>query len=242
MMDTLVAIADSVQNAVNLIPSIEERGAVLCMGADGTPTSEIDKVAENAVLMYINSNNVPLNVLSEEIGFVDNGAMDTLILDPIDGSRNAELGVPYYTISLAVTTGTMNDVHTAYLRNLATGDEYRAEKGKGAFYNGERIRVKEGYDPENIIMMIYIGAHSNPTSYDVVKRVRATRSFGCTSLEMCLVAQGMADGFLVNCGFFSKNGSFGKDPLFFDIGIDPRGGHRGQCPHTQRGGGGDIRP
>ena len=198
MMDTLVAIADAVQNAVNLIPSIEERGAVLCMGADGTPTSEIDKVAENAVLMYINSNNVPLNVLSEEIGFVDNGAMDTLILDPIDGSRNAELGVPYYTISLAVTTGTMNDVHTAYLRNLATGDEYRAEKDKGAFYNGERIRVKEGYDPENIIMMIYIGAHSNPTSYDVVKRVRATRSFGCTSLEMCLVAQGMADGFLVN--------------------------------------------
>ncbi|MBO5654042.1 MAG: NAD(+)/NADH kinase [Candidatus Methanomethylophilaceae archaeon] len=198
MMDTLVAIADAVQNAVNLIPSIEERGAVLCMGADGTPTSEIDKVAENAVLMYINSNNIPLNVLSEEIGFVDNGAADTLILDPIDGSRNAELGVPYYTISLAVTTGTMNDVHTAYLRNLATGDEYRAEKGKGAFYNGDRIHVKDGYDPENIIMMIYIGAHSNPTSYDVVKRVRATRSFGCTSLEMCLVAQGMADGFLVN--------------------------------------------
>lgn len=198
MMDTLVAIADAVQNAVSLIPSVAEMGAILCMGADGTPTSEVDKVAENAVLMYIESNDIPLNILSEEIGFVDNGAKETLILDPIDGSRNAELGVPYYTVSLAVTDGTMANVHTAYLRNLATGDEYRAEKGKGAYYNGDRIFVKKTYDPQNIIMMIYIGAHSNPISYDVVKRVKATRSYGCSSLEMCLVAQGMADGFLVN--------------------------------------------
>ena len=197
-MDTLVAIADAVQNAVRLIPSVEEMGEVLCMGADGTPTSEVDKVAENAVLMYIESHNIPLNILSEEIGYVDNGAKETLILDPIDGSRNAEIGVPYYTVSLAVTTGTMNDVHTAYLRNLATGDEYRAEKGKGAFYNGERITVKKECDLLSMIMMIYIGAHSHPDSYDVVKRVKATRSYGCSSLEMCLVAHGMADGFLVN--------------------------------------------
>ena len=94
MMNTLGAIAAAVQNAVRLIPSASEMGEILCMGADGTPTSEIDKVAENAVLMYIESNHVPLNVLSEEIGFVDNGAKETLILDPIDGSRNAELGVP----------------------------------------------------------------------------------------------------------------------------------------------------
>lgn len=198
MMDTLVAIADAVQKAVELIPSVSERSEIICMGADGTPTSEIDKVAENAVLMYIESNRVPLNILSEEIGFVDNGAEETLILDPIDGSRNAEIGVPYYAVSLAITTGTMNCVHTAYLRNLATGDEYRAEKGKGAYYNGERIHTKQCYDPNNIIMMIYIGAHSHPVSYNVVSRVKATRSYGCSSLEMCLVAQGMADGFLVN--------------------------------------------
>lgn len=198
MMDTLVAIADAVQDAIGLIPSVNERSEFVCMGADGTPTSEIDKVAENAVLMYIESHNIPLNVLSEEIGFVDNGHKETLILDPIDGSRNAELGVPYFAVSLAVTTGTMNDVHTAYLRNLVTNDEYRAEKGKGAFFNGERIQTKRDFDPQNIVMMIYIGAHSHPVSYKVVSRVRATRSYGCSSLEMCLVAQGMADGFLVN--------------------------------------------
>ena len=194
MMETLVAIADAVQNAVRLIPSIAERGEILCMGADGTPTSEVDKVAENAVLMYIASHDIPLNVLSEEIGFVDNGATETLILDPIDGSRNAEIGVPYYTVSLAVTTGSMNDVHTAYLRNLATGDEYRAEKGKGATYNGERIHVKKDCDPLNMIMMIYIGAHSNQTSYDVVRRVKATRSYGWSTSPRAHWCSGRQEG------------------------------------------------
>lgn len=198
MMDTLRGIADAVQDAVRLIPTISERRTILCMGADGTPTSEVDKVAENAVLMYIESHGLRLNVLSEEIGFVDNGGSDTLILDPIDGSRNAELGVPYFTVSLAVTTGTMNDVYVAYLRNLATGDEYRAEKGKGAFFNNERIHVKDCFDPRDVIMMIYIGSHATSWSFDVVRRVKATRSYGCSSLEMCLVAQGMADGFLVD--------------------------------------------
>ena len=128
MMDTLSAIADAVMDAVRLVPSDVDLGEEICMGADGTPTSQVDKIAENTVLMYIESRKVPLNVLSEEIGFVDNGAKDTLILDPIDGTRNAVLGIPYYTISLAVTDSDLNGVHTALLRNLVTGDEYRAEK------------------------------------------------------------------------------------------------------------------
>ena len=154
MMETLSAIADAVEKAVRAIPNEVDIGEELCMGADGTPTSQVDKIAENTVLMYIEANKVPLNVLSEEIGFVDNGAKDTLILDPIDGTRNAVLGIPYYTVSLAVTYSDLNGVHTALLRNLVTGDEYRAEKGKGATYNGRTARVKGSYDPRDITLNI----------------------------------------------------------------------------------------
>ena len=41
--------------------------------SNGRESSAVDKVAENAALMYIERNGLPLNVLSEEIGFVDNG-------------------------------------------------------------------------------------------------------------------------------------------------------------------------
>ena len=100
-METLEGIADAVQEAIELIPGSRCRGEEVCMGADGTPTSQIDKVAENAALMYIQRNGIEVNILSEEIGYVDNGAEETLVMDPIDGTSNAIAGIPYYTISLA---------------------------------------------------------------------------------------------------------------------------------------------
>ena len=108
-LETLSRIADAVQEAISKIPA-SERGLKVCMGADGTPTSQIDKVAENAAMMYIQRNAVPVNVLSEEIGFVDNGAEETLVMDPIDGTSNAIAAVPYYTVSLAVGRSSLSDL------------------------------------------------------------------------------------------------------------------------------------
>jgi NAD+ kinase len=101
MMKTLGDIADAVKRAIDLMPC-SSKGVCIGMGADGTSTSQIDKVAENTVLDYIQRNGIPLNVLSEEIGFVDNGAEDTLVLDPVDGTSNAVAGVPLFTISMAI--------------------------------------------------------------------------------------------------------------------------------------------
>ncbi|MBQ4368173.1 MAG: sugar kinase, partial [Candidatus Methanomethylophilus sp.] len=97
LLETLSAIADAVKKSVDLIPTLEERGKDLGMGADGTSTSEVDKIAENTVLDYIARHNIPLNVLSEEIGYVDNGYEDVLVLDPIDGTSNCIAGVPMFT-------------------------------------------------------------------------------------------------------------------------------------------------
>ena len=137
LLETLSAIADAVKKAVDLIPTLEERGKDLGMGADGTSTSEVDKIAENTVLDYIVRHNIPLNVLSEEIGYVDNGYEDVLVLDPIDGTSNCIAGVPMFTISMAVGRSKLSDIHTAYLRNLTTGESLWALRGKGAFKDGK---------------------------------------------------------------------------------------------------------
>lgn len=197
MMDILAAIADEVKKAIDLIPEGSDRGEEICMGADGTPTSQIDKIAENTVLRYIAAKNVPLNVLSEEIGYVDNGAEDILVLDPIDGTRNAALNIPYYTISMAVCRKSMSNATYAYIRNMVTGDEYRAEKGKGAYLNGKRISVKGCYNPNQLTMHLYMGRSADPFTFELAKRIKASRSMGCASLEMCSVAEGAVDGFLM---------------------------------------------
>lgn len=191
-IETLSDIADAIQAAVESIPCSEERCACVCMGADGTPTHQIDKVAENAALLYIQRNQLPLNILSEEVGFVDNGAEETLVMDPVDGTSNAIACVPYFTISLAVGRTALSDVRLAYLRNPVTGDVLWAEKGKGAFKNGCPIHVREPV-MDDLFMMIYLGRRSHPDAYALAKRVKSSRSFGCASLEMSIVAEGNAD-------------------------------------------------
>ncbi|MCL2890542.1 MAG: NAD(+)/NADH kinase [Methanomassiliicoccaceae archaeon] len=198
MMNILSEIAAKVREAIDLIPDAKTRGEEICMGCDGTPTTQIDKVAENIVLHYIQSDNIKLNVLSEEIGFVDNGADETLILDPIDGTTNSVIGVPMYTVSMAIGKRSLKGIHTAYLENLVTGDKYTAEKGKGAYLNGKRIHTKKLSDPDRLLMMIYLGNGAHPDSFALAKRVKSSRAYGCASLEMALVATGMADGFLMN--------------------------------------------
>ena len=196
MIRTLEEIAERIRGAIRLIPDAE-RGREICMGMDGTPTTEIDKISENAVLGYIEEKKVPLNVLSEEIGFVDNGAADTLVLDPIDGTANSVMGVPLYTVSMAVGKDSLKGVRTAYIENLVTGDKYTAEKGKGAFLNGGRIHAKKVSDPNRLMMMIYLGNGAHPDAFALAKHVRSSRAYGCASIEMALVASGAADGFLM---------------------------------------------
>ena len=202
-METLSGIADAVQAAIEKIPNSRCKGEEVCMGADGTPTSQIDKVAENAALMHIQSNRIPLNILSEEIGFVDNGAEETLVMDPIDGTSNAIAGIPYFTISLAVGTSKLSDIRLGYLRNPVTGDVYTAEKGKGAFKNGCLIHVRKAV-MDDLFVMIYMGNGAHPDAFALAKRVKSSRSLGCASLEMAIVGEGEADGFLMKSEKYTR--------------------------------------
>lgn len=203
-MNDLAAIADAVQDAVSKIPSSEARGKKVCMGADGTYSSAVDKVAENAALMYIERNKLDLDIISEEIGYVDNGGSEVLVMDPIDGTSNAIAGLPYYTVSLAVGKDSLSNIRLGYLRNLATGDSIWAEKGKGAYKNGERIHVRKA-DPEDLFMMIYAGTGAHPDAFSLVKRVRSCRSLGCSSLEMEIVAEGEADGYYMKAERYTRS-------------------------------------
>lgn len=196
-------IADKVQAAISLIPDPCSRGDEICIGDDGTPTSQIDKIAENAVLGYIESEHLDINVLSEEIGFVDNGASEILVLDPIDGTNNSIAEIPFYTISMAVGKDSLCGMHTAFIRNLATGDEFWAVKGEGAYCNGKRISVRKP-DFSKLFAMIYMGNAAVDEAFVLAKNVKTSRSMGCASLEMTLLAMGRADVYYMNAHRYNR--------------------------------------
>lgn len=196
-------LATTVAGNIDHECAFSERAAEVGMGADGTPTCRIDQAAEGLLLRLMDDKDVPLNVLSEEAGFIDRGYERTLVMDPVDGTYNALMGIPFYSVSLAICTNRMSDATHGIVRNLVTGDQFYAEKGKGATWNGRPIHVRR-CDMESSVLFVYLGKYSSATANGVLRKARRTRSMGCSSLEMCLVAAGLADGFYMNSEVYQR--------------------------------------
>jgi fructose-1,6-bisphosphatase/inositol monophosphatase family enzyme len=196
LKELLCKIADSVENIVKNSKD-QNLGKDLGMGADGTPTKLIDDEAEKIVLEILKDKGNPLNILSEECGYLDNGAEFTLVMDPIDGTHNAIRGIPFYSISLAVGRKKLSDVRYGLVRNLVSGDTFWSEKGKGAFLNDEKLKVKS-FQQKDSLFSIYVGRRATTRTYRVANIPRRARALGCASLEMCLVATGAFDVYFLN--------------------------------------------
>ena len=198
MKDILHLMARKVREAERALPRGHDRTEELYMGADGTPTCAVDKVAEDIILQFVEEQDLPFNVLSEEIGFVDRKQAKTLVIDPIDGTYNSAMGLPFYSVSLAVGKRSLQGVEAGLVQNLVTGDTYFAEKGKGATLNGDRIRTRP-FNPKKSIFLVYLGKYSSVENCRLAKLGTRARALGCASLEMCLLAEGKVDAYYMNC-------------------------------------------
>lgn len=170
-------------------------GKSIGLGAYGTPTSYIDKIAEDVALETLEKSEVKVNLLSEEAGFVDFGGSSVFVLDPVDGTRNAYRGIPFYSVSLAIGSARISDVEYGIVKNIPTGDVFTAEKHLGSFLNKVPIRVCEVPSFE-MLSSISLGKN-HTTRAGALSRKGNVRSLGSASLEMCMVALGALDYYFV---------------------------------------------
>ena len=165
------------------------------LGADGTITKYVDKLAEDTAIRVFNKSKLKVNLLSEELGLLDNGGDYTFVLDPIDGTRNAYRGIPFYSISLAIGKNKLSGVEYGIVKNIPTGDEFIAEKGHGAFFNKSQICVPEIPDKEPL-SSLSLGKNSDKFTRNLASN-DYIRSLGSASLEMCMVAFGALDYYVI---------------------------------------------
>src|SRR5438270_399028 len=88
-------------------PSTKERARETgSRGSGGDWTLEIDRSAERLVLKELEAladEGYQFAAVSEERGEIDFGASEVkVIIDPIDGSLNAQRRIPHYALSVAV--------------------------------------------------------------------------------------------------------------------------------------------
>ncbi len=188
-------MARDVQESIGPYAGVPAGGEIVRMGADLTPTKKIDQVAEDAVVRYLEKNALCRTLISEEAGKVDfscgNG---TIFLDPVDGTFNAVAGIPFYALSIAYAENGI--VNKAYVRNLATGETFTAEKGKSAFCNGKCIHVSGTASLDTCAVSVYGRKYDPSCVLQLGQKIRRWRLLGASALELCYVAAGRIDAFI----------------------------------------------
>jgi len=185
----------AVQRVVRDAATSPHRGDVVAMGADGTPTEELDRLAENEILRVMDAEGVRWDLVSEEAGRVARGGDRTLVVDPIDGTLNALRDFPFAAVSFALGQDSLAGIELGLVRDLFRGTTYWAERGGGAFCDGRPIRTRT-WNPKGDVYVVNLGHRATERSVRLAGRGRRIRSMGCASLEMMMVAQGSADLYL----------------------------------------------
>ncbi|MBP2322616.1 myo-inositol-1(or 4)-monophosphatase [Kibdelosporangium banguiense] len=166
----------------------KELAEVVDTGADGTPTMRVDALVEGAILESVSRNRV--NLLSEEVGFVDHGSAITLVIDPMDGSANAAMGVPLSCFAGAVVRdGVATEALTLW---LDTGRTWWALADEPTPYRTTGRTTVDG----SSIAMLRPKDNSMSSWLRVANRVDRVRVLSTTCLEAALVAEGSMDAFV----------------------------------------------
>jgi myo-inositol-1(or 4)-monophosphatase len=188
-------MADLVNTAISPYVGVPAGGQIVRMGADRTPTKKIDQVAEDIVVQHLQENALCGLLISEEAGIVKfSDGRGTIFLDPVDGTFNAVAGIPFYALSLAYAEEGV--VRKAFVRNLATGETFTAEKGKFSFCNGRPIRVSNIVSLDECAVSVY-GRKFDPTCVlQLGQKIRRWRLLGASALELCYVGAGRLDAFI----------------------------------------------
>lgn len=194
-LEVLFRVASAVHQVVRDATGSPHRADVVAMGAYGTPTEELDRIAEAEILRVLDAEGVRWDLLSEEIGHVRRGGDRTLVVDPIDGSTNALRSLPFSTISLALGAKDLAGIEMGVVRDLYRGTTYWAARGEGAFRDGQPIRTRP-WNPKSELFFLNLGSHATERAVQLASRARRIRSLGCASLEMLMVAQGSADAYV----------------------------------------------
>lgn len=201
----LLAVAVQAARAGAELASTLRAQGVGEVSTKSTPTDVVtaaDRAVERRVIEFLHERRPDDAFLGEETG--ETGRMVApsdvrWILDPIDGTVNYLYGLPWYAVSLAAEVG--GRVVAGVVRNPATGDEWTAFLGGGAWRGEQRLSgsaVTEltqslvgtgfGYDPAR-------RAHQATVVAALLPRVRDIRRLGAAAIDLCLVAEGALDAY-----------------------------------------------
>lgn len=167
--------------------------------------TNVDLEADKTIIKIIKRNFPSHNIVSEESGGTF-GKGFTWVVDPLDGTTNYILGVPFFSVSLALLKKREPILATVF--NPASKELYLAEKGKGAYLNQKKIRINKIRKLSRIILSFNKGKDLEGGLKILTKiapHIKTFRCWGSNNLEICQVAAGKIGGYITKKPIYHDN-------------------------------------
>jgi myo-inositol-1(or 4)-monophosphatase len=200
----LLAIAVRIARAAAATARRMRDDAITDVQTKSTDTDVVtaaDRAVERQVVQALRRERPGDGVLGEEYGDSAGPASGAVrwILDPIDGTVNYLYGLPQYAVSLAAEVDGV--VVAGVVRNAATGDEWTATLGGGAWRDGRRLGGSPRTALDQTLLATGFGydaarrAHQGQVLAGLITQVRDIRRFGAAAIDLCMSAEGMVDAY-----------------------------------------------
>lgn len=199
MIDLAVNIAKEagyfLKENIGKIHEIEQKD-----GLSTNLVTDVDKRSEALIIARIREYYPDHQILAEESGKEQTNSSYKWIIDPLDGTTNYAHRFPVYCVSIAIEHNGKVIAGVVYDPNL---DElFTAERGGGAYLNGERLHVTNTSSLKRSLLATGFpyNLHENPFNCighfnNFLMEAQAIRRLGSAALDLAYVAAGRLDGF-----------------------------------------------
>jgi myo-inositol-1(or 4)-monophosphatase len=161
--------------------------------------TEADRASEKLILERIRTYWPSHEVIGEEGAKIETGGDYRWYVDPLDGTTNFAHSSPVFCVSLGLAF--QGRRHAAVLYDPTRDELFAAERGKGAFLNGQTIEVSKTAKLSQSLVSTGFPSqkrHKNPNIYfyhQLTLRTHGVRRAGSAALDLASVACGRYDGF-----------------------------------------------
>lgn len=157
--------------------------------------SNVDVLTENKIIEIIKSEYPDHNILCEESDWDDTSSDYKWVIDPLDGTHNYIYGVDMFGVSIALEY--KGEIVLGVVNMPSHGQIYWAEKGKGAYLNGDSISVSDR-TIKNALAIFDSGLQTDTARRTgflsvLAGKVFNTRMFGASTRHLTYIASGVAD-------------------------------------------------
>jgi len=160
--------------------------------------TETDLESERTILGILKSEYPGHSILSEEAGKETKESEFMWVVDPLDGSTNYSIRIPFFNVSIALTQRIEGkwEVVSGVVHAPFTREVFFAERGEGCFLNGEKASVSREEDLKKLILTYCHGYSEKQILrsielYSKMKPVcRDLRRVGAAALELAYLACG----------------------------------------------------